>query len=74
MIQTLLQVFSAGLSIWKHKEARKYQDRLMKLEKEIYEEYNKEKSDHAVLDNLYFELRTLSKAFYSEVRATDTLD
>jgi len=74
MIQTILQVLSAGLSIWEHKESRKYQDKLIKLEKEIYEEYNKEIPDNAVLDNLYFELQLLGKAFYSEIGTKNSLD
>jgi len=74
MINTLIQVLSAGLSIWKSKESRKYKDKLIDLEKKIYAEYNKENPDNAVLDNLYFELQLVGKAFYSEAISQDSVD
>jgi hypothetical protein len=73
MINTILNILAAGLSIWEHKEVNKYREKFMRLRKEIYEEENKpqDKYDAAVLDNLYFELYILGEAFSSEVRKTD---
>jgi len=40
----------------------------MELKRDYYEEDNKERPDHAVLDNLEFELELLIVAFSSEVK------
>ena len=74
MIQALFEALSAGLGIWKSKESRKYLDKLMKLEKKYYEAINKSEEDwdDAVLDNIAFELRILSKAFNSSVGTKDS--
>ncbi|MBK7366155.1 MAG: hypothetical protein IPI97_14655 [Nitrosomonas sp.] len=72
MFSALLKVLGAGLSLWASKEARKYIDKKIALEKAWYEEYNKDDASrsNAVLDNLEFELRTLAIAFASEVGAS----
>ena len=69
MTEALIKSLSAGLSLWKSKEARKYVNKLMGLKRDYYEEYNKSLSDRddAVLDNIEFELRLLSEAFSSQV-------
>lgn len=72
MTEALFLALQSGLSIWQSKEARKYLDKLLKLEKEYYEEYNQEISDDAVLDNIRFELRLISKAFNSQVGAANS--
>ena len=74
MIGSLFKVLGAGLSLWESKEKRKYLDRFMKLEREYYEEYNKDIADDAVLDNLRFELELLSTAFSAEVGKANTKD
>lgn len=69
MIGSLFKVLEAGLGLWKSKESRKYLDRVIKLKKEFYEEYNKDdnvRSD-AVLDNIQFELRLISDSFASQI-------
>ena len=69
MIKSILGILKAGLSIWEHKEANKYLDRLLKLEKEFYEEYNlpvNERSN-ARLDNIEHELLKLGEGFAAQV-------
>jgi len=72
LINLVFEVLGAGLSLWNNKEKRKYIDKLIKLKKDYYEEYNKELCDHAILDNIEFELRTLCKSFGSEARIAET--
>lgn len=69
----LSQALAAGLSIWNNKEARKYQDKLIALKKDYYEEYNKDISNRndAILDNLQFELRLIAIAFATDVGKQD---
>lgn len=67
MIDSLFQALASGLSLWESKESRKYLDRLLKLEKDYYEEFNKEVFDDAVLDNIRHQLCALSKAFTTKV-------
>lgn len=74
MVSSLIKALVTGLSLWQSKESRKYKDKLIKLNKEYWREYNKERSDMAVLDNIEFELRLLSQAFYSEVGAKNFMD
>lgn len=65
----LAQALATGLSLWQSLEKRKYLDKLMKLQREYREEFNKDPSvrSNAVLDNLEFELRQLGIAFSSAV-------
>lgn len=67
MFDSLAKALASGLSLWESKEARKYQDKLMKLRRKQREELNREDPDMAVLDNLRFELYNLSDAFNSQV-------
>lgn len=73
MIESILGILEAGLSLWNTKEARKYQDQVIKLKKEFYEEYNKpdnERSD-ARLDNIMRELLIIGEGFTAEIRTKD---
>jgi len=74
MIDSLFKVLGSGLALWESKEKRKYVDKLIALKKEYYEEYNKEISDDAVLDNIRYELQFLGEAFSSKVGASDATD
>jgi hypothetical protein len=67
VFDSLAKALASGLSLWESKEARKYQDKLIKIRREYREEVNREKSDDAVLDNFRFELRLISDAFNSQV-------
>lgn len=80
MFEALAQSLAAGLMIWQHENANKYNDKLMKLRKEKHEEDNKPEWDGVTQDNidqfrsdarlgeLDHELCNLSIAFSSEVR------
>jgi hypothetical protein len=72
LITALFGSLEAGLSIWQSKDARKYLDRVIKLREDWYEEYNKERPDHAVLDNLELELLIICKSFNSQARISNT--
>jgi len=65
--ESLIKALQAGLSIWDNKEKTKYIDKLLKLRKEYYEEYNKDRPDMARLDNINFELQLISEVFSSQV-------
>jgi len=73
MLELLLQSLSSGLSLWEHKDAQKYLKRVMELQEELYYEYNKGRPDHAVLDNIQFELRNITKSFSSQVAPKNSL-
>ena len=75
MLEALFRALEAGLSIWNRENARKYLDKLIQLKKDWYEEYNKpdNERDHAVLDNIEFELRLISSAFYTEAGTANTV-
>lgn len=59
----LSQALAAGLGLWEHKEKTKYEDRRMRLEQAYYAEKKKPDPDHAVLDDLEFQLVLLGRAF-----------
>jgi hypothetical protein len=54
-----------GLKLWNNREATKYLDRVIKLEKEYYEELNKPHDDRSdyKLDSIMLELTILSQSF-----------
>lgn len=60
-----LGVLKEALTLWNHKESTKYLDRVIKLEKEYYEELNKPldaRSDYK-LDSIMLELTIISRSF-----------
>ena len=69
MITVILQILSAGLSIWASKEKTKYIDELTEIERLYREEENKPRNQQsdAVLDNLEFRLRQLGRNFAASV-------
>lgn len=74
MVEALFKALSAGLSLWQHKDARQYLDRVIELKKEWYEEYNKSRPDDAVLDNIELELHHITSSFNSAVGVTYSKD
>jgi hypothetical protein len=76
MFEALFTALGAAFSIWDHKEKHKYQEQLIRLKIEYYEEANKDPDirDHAVLDNISFSLRILSDAFGSAIGESDPVD
>ena len=67
MTELVFKILGSALSIWESKEKTKYIDKLIKLEKDYYEEINKERPDHARIDVYLHELRLIGKAYYSQV-------
>ncbi len=74
MTEALFTALAAGLSLWNRKDARKYQEKLMKLEQLYYEEFNKTDADRddSILDHVSFELRLISSAFATEAGKQNT--
>lgn len=74
MVNLLLGVLEQGLKLWNSHESTKYLDKLLKLKREWYEEYNKpldERSDNR-LDDIEFELRILADSFIQAAQAQNT--
>jgi hypothetical protein len=65
MIAVLFGVLEQGLKLANTLESRKYLDRLIKLRSQWNEEINKPRANrnNALLDDIEFELRDLSKSF-----------
>lgn len=74
MIDTLLKIFLAGLTLWKNKDATRYIDQVTDLRKQYYDENNKPEGvrDDAVLDNIRFQLLNLADGFAAEIAAQKT--
>lgn len=71
MVTLVLGILEQGLKLWNSHESTKYLDKLLKLKKEWYEEYNKpldERSDNR-LDDIEFELRILADSFIQAAQA-----
>jgi hypothetical protein len=73
MTTALFEALAAGLTLWKDKNATKYLDDVLKLQKEWVDEYNKprEKRSNANLDHIEQQLHIISKLFTSSVRGKD---
>jgi len=72
--ELIMKVLEQGLILWNSAEATKYTDKLIKLKKSWYEEYNKpldERSDIA-LDNIELQLTILCQSFIQAPKRTDT--
>lgn len=74
MVNLLLGVLEQGLKLWNSHESTKYLDKLLKLKREWYEEYNKPRNerDHNRLDDIEFELRILADSFIQAAQAPNT--
>lgn len=70
MTELLLGVLVEGLKLWNTKEANKYLDEVIELEKEWLNEYNKPRKDrsNANLDDIESKLQIISKHFISSLR------
>jgi hypothetical protein len=60
-----LGILKEGLKLWNAKEGQKYLDRVVKLEKDYYEELSKPEDERSqlYLDNCLLELRIISQSF-----------
>lgn len=64
-LSLILGVLKEGLKLWNAKEANKYLDQVLKLEKEYYEELSKPESNRSqlFLDKRMRELRNIAENF-----------
>ncbi len=72
-VKLILGILEQGLKLWNSKEATKYIDKMVKLKKEWYEEYNKpldQRSD-VKLDFIELQLRILCQSFIQAPKRTD---
>jgi hypothetical protein len=75
-VKLILGILEQGLKLWNSKEATRYIDKMIKLKKEWYEEYNKplnERSD-VNLDFIELQLRILCQSFIQAPKRTDVKD
>lgn len=75
-VELILKLLESGLVLWNNHQATKYLDKLIKLKKDWYEEYNKPltiRSDVA-LDSLELQLRILSESFIQASGRKDSKD
>lgn len=73
MVSLILGVLEQGLKLWNSHESTKYLDKLIKLKKDWYEEYNRpiEERSNVRLDDIEHELRILAESFIEAARAKD---
>ena len=70
MTATLFEALAAGLTLWKDKNATKYLDDVIKMQKEWLDEYDKPREfrSNANIDYIEQQLCLISKLFSSSVR------
>lgn len=70
MTELLLGVLVEGLKLWNTKEANKYLDEVIELEKEWLDEYNKPRNErsNANLDDIESRLQLIGKHFITSLR------
>ncbi len=67
MIESLLKIFEAGLSIWETAQSRKYQKAVLDLKQRRADELEKDKPDHNVIDRCERELCWLAELASTEI-------
>jgi hypothetical protein len=74
MIESIIGLLTAGLTLWSDKEKHKYIDQLISLKKRYYEEYNKPENvrSDAALDDISFSLRVLGDSFAARIGTSNT--
>ena len=72
-VSILLGITQTALNIWESKEKTKYQDRLISLKKDWYEEYNKPENERSglTLDRTRLELLILTSSISSAINARE---
>lgn len=76
MTEALLLALGTGLTLWKNKDARRYQEKHLELARLFYAENNKPdgERDDSIVDLVDAELRILSHAFSSQAgKPKDTI-
>lgn len=71
-LETIFSLLGSALSIWDNHQKTKFVEKYIKLKEEFYAEKNKDKVNHATLDNIEFEFQLLIDAFNSEVARSQT--
>lgn len=71
MVGAILEIVGLALQLWVSKDKRKYVDALTKIEDQYREEESKPymERNHALLDNLEFELRQLTRNIVADLRS-----
>lgn len=67
MIESLLKIFEAGLSIWETAQSRKYQKAVLDLKRRRANELRKDRPDHNVIDHCEHELCILAELVSNEI-------
>ena len=70
----VVTLFNTALTLWKNKDATKYIDREIKLQKEWYDEFSKTPHSRLALDGISRELRILRAAFIRQANSPDAND
>lgn len=70
--ETILSMAKSALLIWQHKNANKYKEKFDKIERKLFHEKRKIRSDHALIDNYEYELYQLGKNFAHEIERSQT--
>lgn len=73
MIDSILRILGAGLSIWESKEKTKYIDQMIKLKKDYFDESNKERPDMGELVRIRYDIELLGIAFANKVEGSNTV-
>lgn len=71
-LETVLKLLGSALSIWESHQKNQFIKKYMDLKTEFYNEKNKDKVNHASLDNLEFQLQLLVDAVSSEIARSKT--
>ena len=70
--KSLAEALASGLSLWKHKDARKYLDEVIKLKELWINAYNRD--NNGLMDTIELRLRVITETFHSAVGVTYTSD
>ena len=62
------ELFTEALKLWNTKEANKYKDRYIRLQKELWAAENQPTLDHALIDNIKKETYDLVRVAVKEIR------
>ena len=68
MINSLLKIFEAGLSIWQNAQSKKYQEAVLDLKQKRAKELEKENPDHNLVDRYERELCWLADLASTEIK------
>lgn len=74
MIETLLDIFEAGLSIWETSQSRKYQEAVLDLKQKRANELDKETPDLNLVDRYERDLFYLARLASAQIRGQKAED